>query len=86
MALAAGIGTTITGDMQGKVMTEVSADEDAAAEALVDSKSDASFSLFTVGTRDAKREVFSVRVPYCFPILRRRHSRGVEGSTISSRV
>ena len=59
MALAAGIGTTITGDTQGKVMTEVQPMKMAAAEALWDSKSDASFSLFTIGTRDATR-----RSPY----------------------
>ncbi len=69
MAVAAGIGTTITGDMQGKVMTEVQPMKMAAAEALWDSKSDASFSLFTIGTRDAKHEVFSVRVPYLLSYL-----------------
>ncbi len=69
MALAAGIGTTITGDMQGKVMTEVQPMKMAAAEALWDSKSDASFSLFTIGTRDGKREVFSVRLPYLLSFL-----------------
>ena len=69
MALAAGIGTTITGDMQGKVMTEVQPMKMAAAEALWDSKSDASFSIFTIGTRDATREVFSVRLPYLLSFL-----------------
>ena len=69
MALAAGIGTTITGDMQGKVMTEVQPMKMAAAEALWDSKSDASFSVFTIGTRDATREVFSVRLPYLLSFL-----------------
>ena len=69
MAVAAGIGTTITGDMQGKVMTEVQPMKMAAAEALWDSKSDASFSLFTIGTRDGKREVFSVRLPYLLSYL-----------------
>ena len=67
--MAAGIGTTITGDMQGKVMTEVQPMKMAAAEALWDSKSDASFSLFTIGTRDATHEVFSVRVPYLLSYL-----------------
>ena len=69
MALAAGIGTTITGDTQGKVMTEVQPMKMAAAEALWDSKSDASFSLFTIGTRDATREVFSVRIPFLLSFL-----------------
>jgi cytochrome d ubiquinol oxidase subunit I len=63
-AVLAGIGTTITGDLQGKVMTEVQPMKMAAAEALWDSQSQASFSIFTVGTRDATHEVFSVRVPY----------------------
>jgi cytochrome bd ubiquinol oxidase subunit I len=63
-AVLAGIGTTITGDIQGKVMTEVQPMKMAAAEALWDSQSQASFSIFTIGTRDATHEVFSVRVPY----------------------
>ena len=50
-------------------MTEVQPMKMAAAEALWDSKSDASFSLFTIGTRDATREVFSVRVPYLLSYL-----------------
>ena len=68
-ALAAGIATTITGDMQGKVMTEVQPMKMAAAEALWDSKSEASFSIFTIGTRDATREVFSVRIPFLLSYL-----------------
>jgi cytochrome bd ubiquinol oxidase subunit I len=63
-AVLAGIGTTITGDIQGKVMTEVQPMKMAAAEALWDSQSQASFSIFPIGTRDATHEVFSVRVPY----------------------
>jgi cytochrome d ubiquinol oxidase subunit I len=59
----------ITGDLQGKVMTEVQPMKMSAAEALWDSRSDASFSLFTIGTRDATREVFGLRVPYLLSYL-----------------
>jgi cytochrome d ubiquinol oxidase subunit I len=68
-AVIAGIGTTITGDTQGKVMTEVQPMKMAAAEALWNSKSEASFSVFTIGTRDASHEVFSVRVPYLLSFI-----------------
>jgi cytochrome d ubiquinol oxidase subunit I len=68
-ALIAGIGTTITGDAQGKVMTEVQPMKMAAAEALWDSTPGASFSVFTIGTRDATHEVFSVRVPYLLSFI-----------------
>jgi len=56
-AVIAGVGTTLTGDFQGKVMTEVQPMKMAAAEALWDSKSEASFSIFTIGTRDASHWV-----------------------------
>jgi cytochrome d ubiquinol oxidase subunit I len=68
-AVIAGVGTTLTGDFQGKVMTEVQPMKMAAAEALWDSKSEASFSIFTIGTRDASHEVFSVRVPYLLSFI-----------------
>jgi cytochrome bd ubiquinol oxidase subunit I len=68
-AVVAGIGTTITGDLQGKVMTEVQPMKMAAAEALWDSQAEASFSVFTIGTRDATHEVFSVRVPYLLSFI-----------------
>ncbi len=68
-AVLAGIGTTITGDIQGKVMTEVQPMKMAAAEALWDAQSQASFSIFTIGTRDASHEVFSVRIPYLLSFI-----------------
>ncbi len=68
-AVLAGIGTSVTGDLQGKVMTEVQPMKMAAAEALWDSQSQASFSIFTIGTRDATHEVFSVRVPYLLSFI-----------------
>jgi len=59
----AGIGTAVTGDIQARVMTDQQPMKMAAAEALYQTKSDAGFSLFTVGSLNGREEVFSVRVP-----------------------
>ena len=62
--LIASLGVVITGDLQGKVMTEVQPMKMAAAEALYHTaEKDAPFSIFTVGTRDGKSEKFAVTVP-----------------------
>ena len=67
VALVAGLGVAVTGDYQGKVMTDVQPMKMAAAEALYSTESPASFSLFTVGTLDGSRETFAVKVPTCCP-------------------
>jgi cytochrome d ubiquinol oxidase subunit I len=67
--LVAGLGTMITGDFQGKVMTEVQPMKMAAAEALYDDAKPAPFSLFTVGTLDGSEEVFSLEVPRLLSFL-----------------
>ncbi len=62
--LIAGLGVVITGDIQGKIMTEVQPMKMAAAEALYeDADSCAPFSIFTVGTLDGSRPLFSVEIP-----------------------
>lgn len=61
--LVAGLGVAISGDLQGKVMTEVQPMKMAAAEALYDTESSAGFSLFTVGTPDGTEEKFAIKVP-----------------------
>jgi cytochrome d ubiquinol oxidase subunit I len=53
----------ITGDIQGKIMTEVQPMKMAAAEALYESEQPAPFSVFTVGTLDGSRPVWSVEIP-----------------------
>jgi cytochrome d ubiquinol oxidase subunit I len=64
VALVGGLGVAVTGDIQGKVMTEVQPMKMAAAEALYDSTgSCAPFSVFTVGTPDGREEKFAVTVP-----------------------
>ncbi len=73
IVLAASAGVAISGDQQGKVMTEVQPMKMAAAEALYESEKPASFSIFTVGTLDGSREVFSVKVPYLLSFLATGH-------------
>jgi len=63
-ALVAGLGVAVTGDLQGKVMTEVQPMKMAAAEALYESSDGcAPFSLLTIGTPDGESEKFSITVP-----------------------
>jgi cytochrome d ubiquinol oxidase subunit I len=64
VALVAGLGVIVTGDLQGKIMTEVQPMKMAAAEALYDTTTgSASFSIFTIGSLDGSKEIFSVKVP-----------------------
>jgi cytochrome d ubiquinol oxidase subunit I len=61
--LIASIGVVITGDLQARLMTQQQPMKMAAAEALYDTTAPASFSLFTIGSLDGSKEVWSVRVP-----------------------
>ena len=64
IALVASVGVIVSGDVQGKVMTEVQPMKMAAAEALYETESDcAGFSVFTIGTRDGRSEKFALKVP-----------------------
>jgi cytochrome d ubiquinol oxidase subunit I len=67
--LVAGLGTMITGDFQGKVMTEVQPMKMAAAEGLYDDAKPAPFSILTVGTLDGSEEVFKLEVPKLLSFL-----------------
>jgi cytochrome bd ubiquinol oxidase subunit I len=70
VTLVAGVGVAVTGDLQGKVMTEVQPMKMAAAEALYDTdESCAPFSLFTIGTLDGSEETFSLTVPCLLSFL-----------------
>jgi cytochrome d ubiquinol oxidase subunit I len=53
----------VTGDIDGKIMTQQQPMKMAAAEALYNTTKPASFSLFTIGSLNGGKEVFSVRVP-----------------------
>ena len=63
IVLAAGIGVAVTGDFQGKIMTEVQPMKMAAAEGLYETEAPADFSVFQLGTLDGEEETFSVKVP-----------------------
>jgi cytochrome d ubiquinol oxidase subunit I len=69
MVLVSGLLVAVTGDIQGKIMTEQQPMKMAAAEALWESEQPASFSLFTIGTLDGSKEVFSIRIPYVLSFL-----------------
>jgi cytochrome bd ubiquinol oxidase subunit I len=59
----------VTGDIQGKIMTEVQPMKMAAAEALYETAQPAPFSLLTVGTLDGSKPVFQVEVPNLLSFL-----------------
>ena len=62
--LVSALGVVVTGDIQGKIMTEVQPMKMAAAEALYKSEaSHAPFSLLTIGSLDGTQETFAVKVP-----------------------
>jgi cytochrome bd ubiquinol oxidase subunit I len=59
----------VTGDIQGKIMTETQPMKMAAAEALYETKQPAAFSLFTIGSLDGSKEVFSITLPRVLSFL-----------------
>ncbi|MEV4536615.1 cytochrome ubiquinol oxidase subunit I [Asanoa sp. NPDC049518] len=63
VVLVAGTLVAVTGDVQARVMTEQQPMKMAAAEALYETSSPASFSLFTIGSLDGTSEVWSLRLP-----------------------
>ncbi|HET6166355.1 MAG TPA: cytochrome ubiquinol oxidase subunit I [Marmoricola sp.] len=69
VTLVAGLGVAISGDVQGKIMTEVQPMKMAAAEALYDTAKPASFSILTIGTPDGKSEKFAIKVPHLLSFL-----------------
>jgi len=69
VALVAGLGVAITGDAQGKIMTEVQPMKMAAAEALYESEQPAFFSIFTIGTPDGTSEKFAIKIPNLLSFL-----------------
>jgi cytochrome d ubiquinol oxidase subunit I len=67
--LVAAAALAITGDTQGKIMTEVQPMKMAAAEALYNTEKPAAFSIFTIGTLDGRHEVYSVKLPWLLSFL-----------------
>ncbi len=69
VALVAGLGVAVTGDYQGKVMTDVQPMKMAAAEALYNTEQPASFSLLTIGSLDGSQEKFAIKLPHLLSFL-----------------
>lgn len=62
-------GTFLTGDGLSLAMTQAQPMKMAAAEALYQTQSSASFSIFSWGTPDGLSEIFSIRVPALLSLL-----------------
>src|SRR5689334_15636186 len=70
VTLVAGLAVAVTGDTQGKIMTEVQPMKMAAAEALYETyDSCAPFSLFTIGSLDGTEERFAITIPCLLSFL-----------------
>ena len=69
VVLVSGLGVALSGDVQGKIMTEVQPMKMASAEALYDTEDSAGFSLFTIGSLDGSQEKFAVKVPNLLSFL-----------------
>jgi len=69
ITLAAAIATAVTGDIQARLMDSQQPMKMAAAEALYNTESPASFSLFTIGSLNGDQELWSVRVPYLLSLI-----------------
>jgi cytochrome d ubiquinol oxidase subunit I len=67
--LVGGLGTVISGDHLGKVMTAVQPMKMAAAEALYETTTGAPFSLFAIGELGHDRPFFSIEVPKLLSFL-----------------
>ncbi|PKW26900.1 cytochrome ubiquinol oxidase subunit I [Phycicoccus duodecadis] len=63
VALVASLGVVVSGDLQGKIMTEVQPMKMAAAEALYDTTSHAPFSVLSVGPLDGSEATRIISVP-----------------------
>jgi cytochrome bd ubiquinol oxidase subunit I len=63
VTLAAGIAVVVTGDVQARLMDSQQPMKMAAAEALYNTSDSASFSLFTIGSLNGSKELWSIRVP-----------------------
>ncbi|MEU4694804.1 cytochrome ubiquinol oxidase subunit I [Actinoplanes sp. NPDC023714] len=67
--LVGGLGTVISGDHLGKVMTAVQPMKMAAAEALYETTTGAPFSIFAIGELGHDRPFFSIEVPKLLSFL-----------------
>ncbi|WP_030169171.1 cytochrome ubiquinol oxidase subunit I [Spirillospora albida] len=69
LSLVSGIGVTVSGDIQARIMTEQQPMKMAAAEALYNTSTPGSFSVFTLGSLDGSEELWSVRIPHLLSLM-----------------
>ena len=69
VTLVAAVAVILTGDTQGKIMTSQQPMKMAAAEALYTTKQPAPFSIFTIGSLDGSKEIYSLTVPRVLSFL-----------------
>ena len=69
VTLAASAAVVISGDIQGKIMTEVQPMKMAAAEGLYQSEQPAAFSVLTIGSLDGSRELYALKIPHLLSLL-----------------
>jgi cytochrome d ubiquinol oxidase subunit I len=74
--LVAGLGVAFTGDISGKIMTDVQPMKMAAAEALYDTQSHAPFSVLTVGNLDGSHHTDIIQIPGLLSFLGTGHPGG----------
>ncbi len=63
VSLVASLGVVISGDQQGKIMTEVQPMKMAAAEALYETESNAPFSVLSIGSLDGSTATRIIEIP-----------------------
>ena len=61
--IVASVLTIVSGDLQGKIMTQVQPMKMAAAEALYETEDNAGLALVTIGSLDGSREIWSLKIP-----------------------
>ncbi|WP_329110549.1 cytochrome ubiquinol oxidase subunit I [Micromonospora sp. NBC_01699] len=69
VTLTAAAGVLISGDFQGKIMTDVQPMKMAAAEGLYHTEQPAAFSVLTIGSLDGTRELYALKIPYLLSFL-----------------
>jgi len=69
VTLIAGIGVAVTGDIQGKIMTDVQPMKMAAAEGLQHTTKGAPFSVLTISSLDGKTEHVAITIPKLLSFL-----------------
>ncbi|MEU4230978.1 cytochrome ubiquinol oxidase subunit I [Nonomuraea sp. NPDC026600] len=61
--LVGALGTLVSGDVLGKIMTQTQPMKMAAAEALYETRQPAPFSLLTIGTLDGTKPIYRLEIP-----------------------